>query len=77
MSYIGHGMSHAVFGGAVISNIVGIYFYIGAAIWGILSGVLITEINKRYKISRCCNWGCNYCRICNWSIFNEHRSNSF
>jgi ABC-type Mn2+/Zn2+ transport system permease subunit len=50
MSYIGHGMSHAVFGGAVISNIVGIYFYIGAAIWGILSGVLITEINKRYKI---------------------------
>ena len=50
MSYIGHGMSHAVFGGAVISNIVGINFYIGAAIWGILSGVLITEINKRYKI---------------------------
>jgi ABC-type Mn2+/Zn2+ transport system permease subunit len=50
MSYIGHGMSHAVFGGAIISNIMGIYFYIGAAIWGILSGVLITEINKRYKI---------------------------
>ncbi|HEU5172195.1 MAG TPA: metal ABC transporter permease [Nitrososphaeraceae archaeon] len=50
MSYIGHGMSHAVFGGAVISNIVGINFYIGAAIWGVLSGLLITEINKRYKI---------------------------
>ena len=50
MSYIGHGMSHAIFGGAVISNIVGINFYIGAAIWGVLSGLLITEINKRYKI---------------------------
>jgi len=50
MSYIGHGMSHAIFGGAVISNIVGIGFYIGAAVWGILSGLLITEINKRYKI---------------------------
>jgi ABC-type Mn2+/Zn2+ transport system permease subunit len=50
MSYIGHGMSHAVFGGAVISNIVGISFYIGAAAWGVLSGLLITEINKRYNI---------------------------
>jgi ABC-type Mn2+/Zn2+ transport system permease subunit len=50
MSYIGHGMSHAVFGGAVISNIIGINFYIGAAIWGLLSGLFITEINKRYKI---------------------------
>jgi manganese/iron transport system permease protein/iron/zinc/copper transport system permease protein len=50
MSYIGHGMSHAVFGGAVLGNIAGFNFYIGAAIWGVISGVLITEINKRYKI---------------------------
>jgi manganese/iron transport system permease protein/iron/zinc/copper transport system permease protein len=50
MSYIGHGMSHAVFGGAVLSNTIGFNFYIGAAIWGVISGVLITEINKRYKI---------------------------
>ena len=32
MSYIGHGMSHAVFGGAVSSYIIGLNFYIGAAI---------------------------------------------
>lgn len=50
MSYIGHGMSHAVFGGAVSSYIIGVNFYIGAAIWGILSALLITQINKRYKI---------------------------
>jgi ABC-type Mn2+/Zn2+ transport system permease subunit len=50
MSYIGHGMSHAVFGGAVSSYIIGLNFYIGAIIWGILSSLLITQINKRYKI---------------------------
>jgi manganese/iron transport system permease protein/iron/zinc/copper transport system permease protein len=50
MSYIGHGLSHAVFGGAVSSYIIGINFYIGASIWGFISAILITEINKRYKI---------------------------
>ncbi|MDX1372533.1 MAG: metal ABC transporter permease, partial [Nitrososphaeraceae archaeon] len=50
MSYIGHGLSHAVFGGAVSSYIIGLNFYIGASIWGFLSAILITEINKRYKI---------------------------
>jgi ABC-type Mn2+/Zn2+ transport system permease subunit len=50
MSYIGHGMSHAVFGGAISSYIIGLNLYVGAAIWGILSALLITEINKRYKI---------------------------
>ena len=50
MSYIGHGMSHAVFGGAVSSYIIGLNFYVGAIIWGILSSLLITQINKRYKI---------------------------
>jgi|SRR5215203_1198487 len=50
MSYIGHGMSHAIFGGAVSSYIIGLNFYIGAALWGILSALLITQINKIYKI---------------------------
>ena len=50
MSYIGHGMSHAVFGGAIGSYILGLNLYVGAAIWGILSALIITEINKRYKI---------------------------
>jgi manganese/iron transport system permease protein len=50
MSYIGHGMSHAVFGGAVVGYIAGFSFYIGAAIWGFVSAFLINEITRRNKI---------------------------
>jgi ABC-type Mn2+/Zn2+ transport system permease subunit len=50
MSYIGHGMSHAVFGGAVASYIVGFNFYIGATLWGFVSAFLINEITRRNKI---------------------------
>jgi ABC-type Mn2+/Zn2+ transport system permease subunit len=50
MSYIGHGMSHAVFGGAVVGYIAGFSFYIGAAIWGFVSAFLIYEITRRNKI---------------------------
>jgi ABC-type Mn2+/Zn2+ transport system permease subunit len=50
MSYIGHGMSHAVFGGAVVGYIAGFNFYIGAAIWGFVSAFLINEITRRNKI---------------------------
>ena len=35
MSYIGHGLSHAVFGGAVASYVMGVSFYVGAGIWGL------------------------------------------
>src|SRR5215510_12660561 len=34
MSYIGHGLSHAVFGGAVVSQMLGLNFYVGAGLWG-------------------------------------------
>jgi ABC-type Mn2+/Zn2+ transport system permease subunit len=50
MSYIGHGMSHAVFGGAVASYIINFNFYFGAAAWGFVSALLINEIAKRNKI---------------------------
>jgi manganese/iron transport system permease protein/iron/zinc/copper transport system permease protein len=50
MSYIGHGMSHAVFGGAVVSYIININLYIGAALWGFLSAFIINEISRRNKI---------------------------
>jgi ABC-type Mn2+/Zn2+ transport system permease subunit len=50
MSYIGHGMSHAVFGGAVVSYIAGFNFYLGAAVWGFVSAFLINEISKNNKI---------------------------
>jgi len=50
MSYIGHGLAHAIFGGAVVSYVMGINFYIGAAIWGFLAALLInaTTRHKRF-----------------------------
>ena len=47
MSYIGHGLSHAVFGGAAASAVIGINFFLGAGIWGIVSGVLIARVARR------------------------------
>jgi len=47
MSYIGHGLSHAVFGGAAASAVMSINFFIGAGIWGIVSGVLIGRIARQ------------------------------
>lgn len=50
MSYIGHGLSHAVFGGAVISYLMNLNFYIGAGVWGIVSALLIGRMTKIRKI---------------------------
>jgi ABC-type Mn2+/Zn2+ transport system permease subunit len=50
MSYIGHGLSHSVFGGAVVSFLMGINFYIGAGLWGFLSAVLINRAARKHTI---------------------------
>ena len=50
MSYIGHGLSHAVFGGAVVSALVGWNFFIGAGAWGFLSALLIQGTARRRNI---------------------------
>ena len=47
MSYIGHGLSHAIFGGAVVSSLMSINFIIGARVWGFVSAVLIKLSNKK------------------------------
>jgi ABC-type Mn2+/Zn2+ transport system permease subunit len=47
MSYIGHGLSHAIFGGAVLSYVLNINFFIGGGLWALLSGVLIHWISHR------------------------------
>jgi len=47
MSYIGHGLSHAVFGGAAASAVMNFNYFIGAGLWGIVSGVLIGRIARR------------------------------
>ena len=50
MSYIGHGLSHAIFGGAVVSWIMSINFYVGATVWGFLSAVLVAWTTRRNPI---------------------------
>lgn len=51
LSYIGHGLSHAIFGGAVVSYIAGINFYIGATLWGAFAAFLINVLSRRREIS--------------------------
>ena len=50
MSYIGHGLSHSVFGGAVVSYVMGWNFYLGAGLWGFASAVLINWTARRRQI---------------------------
>lgn len=50
MSYIGHGLSHAAFGGAVVGSIINWNFYLGAGLWAFLSAVLINATARRRKI---------------------------
>jgi ABC-type Mn2+/Zn2+ transport system permease subunit len=47
MSYIGHGMSHAIFGGAAASAVLGFNFYVGAALWGLASALMIGRVTRR------------------------------
>jgi manganese/iron transport system permease protein/iron/zinc/copper transport system permease protein len=50
MSYIGHGLSHAIFGGAVLSYVMAWNFYVGAGLWGFAAAVLINQTVRRTKI---------------------------
>ena len=50
MSYIGHGLSHAVFGGAVASYVMQVNFYVGAGLWGFASALLIHALSRRRQI---------------------------
>lgn len=51
LSYIGHGLSHSIFGGAVVSVVSGVNFYVGASVWGIASVFLINLVSRRRQIS--------------------------
>src|SRR6185503_185593 len=51
MSYIGHGLSHAIFGGAVVTYVMAWNFYIGAGLWGFLAALLINQTVRRTRIS--------------------------
>ncbi|MBA3470152.1 MAG: metal ABC transporter permease [Herpetosiphonaceae bacterium] len=51
MSYIGHGLSHAIFGGAVVSFVLAWNFYLGAGLWGFGAAVLINQTTRRTRIN--------------------------
>ena len=51
MSYIGHGLSHAIFGGAVVSYLMAWNFYLGAGLWGFIAAILINQTVRRTKIN--------------------------
>jgi len=50
MSYIGHGLSHAIFGGFAASALLGVSVFIGAGIWGIASALAINGVTRRRTI---------------------------
>ena len=50
MAYVGHGLSHAIFGGAVVSYVISVNFYIGATIWGFVSAMLIILTTRKRQI---------------------------
>ncbi len=47
MSYIGHGLSHAIFGGAAASALVSFNFYLGAGLWGMACALAIGRVTRR------------------------------
>ena len=50
MSYIGHGLSHAAFGGAVVAYLMNISFFIGAGLWSFIAAILINAAARKRNI---------------------------
>jgi len=51
MSYIGHGLSHAIFGGFAASALFGASFvFLGAGVWGLASALGISWVTRKYRI---------------------------
>ena len=47
MSYIGHGLSHAVFGGAALAAVLNLSYFLGAGLWGLASGLMIGRVARK------------------------------
>ncbi|MEI6496279.1 MAG: metal ABC transporter permease [Actinomycetota bacterium] len=47
MSYIGHGLSHAVFGGAALAAVLDVNYFLGAGFWGLASGLMIGRVSRK------------------------------
>ena len=46
MSYLGHGLSHAVFGGFAAASLIQVNYYLGAGIWGVASALMINRVAR-------------------------------
>ncbi len=47
MSYIGHGLSHAIFGGAAVCAALSVNYFVGAGLWGLASALAIGRVTQR------------------------------
>ena len=50
MSYIGHGLSHSIFGGYAASALIGVNYVLGAGLWGVVSALMISGVTRRRVI---------------------------
>ena len=50
MSYIGHGLSHAIFGGYAAAPLLGIPAVLGAGAWGLASALAINAVTRTRRI---------------------------
>ncbi|GAA0989099.1 Manganese transport system membrane protein MntB [Nocardioides aquaticus] len=50
MSYIGHGLSHAVFGGFAASSVISLNYFLGAGVWGLASALAISRVSRSRRI---------------------------
>ena len=50
MSYIGHGLSHAIFGGFAASSVIHVNYYLGAGVWGVASALAINQLTRTRRI---------------------------
>jgi len=50
MSYIGHGLSHAIWGGGVIGYVAKTNFYVTGGLWGAVSALMITAVSRTRKV---------------------------
>jgi ABC-type Mn2+/Zn2+ transport system permease subunit len=50
MSYIGHGLSHAIFGGYIAAGLIGVNVFLGAGAWGVATALAIAGIVRRRPI---------------------------
>lgn len=50
MSYIGHGLSHSIFGGFAAASLLGVNVFLGAGAWGLVTALMIGGITRRRPV---------------------------